>query len=253
MSNDKHGWKTSDNFSNGYLECCQQAVEDDSVYASFRADQRYRSILEHSGQRMGKETFEIIIKQGEAIIDHMKRYVQNDDIGNPVKYDFSGIMASPTTLKYIRVLGDLIHEFGDLSKLNILELGGGYGGQCRVISEFSKPKSYTLIDLHWPLKLQEKFLSNYDHVNFVETKDITNMNDSFDLFISNYALSELDKKRQAAIYDKLIRHISYAYMICNEELYIKARIEKDFHVTRVKDLKNEHPKNFILIMRNKNV
>ena len=53
------------------------------------------------------------------------------------------------------MLSDLRALLGSLDDLDIIEIGGGYGGQCFVTSVVHSPKSYTLVDLEPCLALQK--------------------------------------------------------------------------------------------------
>ena len=82
--------------------------------------------------------------------------------GGGVIYDYSPIgKISPSTLRYIKVLSDLILYFGNLDNLRICEVGVGYGGQARIINSIFTPHSYDFVDLNAVLLLAQKYLSNY--------------------------------------------------------------------------------------------
>jgi len=53
----------------------------------------------------------------------------------------------------------MIELFGLLDDAKIVEIGGGYGGQCKIIYDCFEPISYLMIDLGELLKLQEKYLN----------------------------------------------------------------------------------------------
>ena len=72
---------------------------------------------------------------------------ENNSYGGANKEEYENIGLISPTLRYIKVLSDLIYHFGDLSNFNICEVGIGYGGQSRIImSYFKNIKSYTFID-----------------------------------------------------------------------------------------------------------
>lgn len=151
MNKNNQGWKIRQNLIDGYLESCEKSVKNEEVFENFRSNEQYIKILEHSTEKMGQECLNEI-KKNEEIYNFYKNYTKNDNIGNPVKYTYDdNSVSSPTTLKYVRVLKYLTDEFGSLNDLNIVEVGGGYGGQCKIIKKFRSIMTYTLIDLYWPL------------------------------------------------------------------------------------------------------
>ena len=62
------------------------------------------------------------------------RFRENDRLGSPLTCDYDACgRFSPTTLRYAKVYSDLMRLFRDLDGQRIIEIGGGYGGQCFVI------------------------------------------------------------------------------------------------------------------------
>ena len=138
-----------------------------------------------------------------------------DIIGNPkvYKYPIVGYI-SPTTLRYISIMLELEDYFGSLEGLNICEIGGGYGGQYKIIDSYFKIHTYTIIDLEPSLLLTKKFLSNYklnSKIEFVKPDELKNS--TFDLVISNYAFSELNKISQDDYIHKVINFSNCGFMI----------------------------------------
>jgi putative sugar O-methyltransferase len=114
-------------------------------------------------------------------------------------------------------LQDLKHEFGSLDDMDIVELGVGYGGQCRIIAACFNVKSYTLVDLPQVLSLAKAFLNNYPlsaRLEFLTMNEL-DPNRKYDLFISNYAFSELRLAIQSCYFEKTIRNASKGYITYN--------------------------------------
>lgn len=111
-------------------------------------------------------------------------------------YDYGkyGLLA-PSTIRYTRHLGDLIEKFGPLDALNIVEIGVGYGGLCKVTLDSFTPRTYTLVDLPEALRLAERFLrvslseEKFARVRFEDGTKLDKRIGS-DLAISNCAFSE---------------------------------------------------------------
>jgi putative sugar O-methyltransferase len=209
--------KTSISDDNEYPNFCELAATNSIVFDTFRKNFKYNKILEHVTKNEGQIYLDIITKNNSELLNNFEKYKLNDKIGSPVQYDYSIGIISPTTIRYVKVLNDLINEFGDLSNLEIVEIGCGYGGQCKIILETFNVKSYTLVDLNPVLKLTKKFLesSNIDTSKIVyKTMDeLTNKN--YDLFISNYAFTECTKDIQLEYYDKAIKETKMGYITAN--------------------------------------
>jgi len=158
-------------FYENYLKVCQSAVDDEEVFRTLKSHCDYTLVLEHVTSPEGLDYYLTIKKEFPYLLQFMEKFATNDDTGNPRKYFYEeiGIEMSPTTLRYIKVLADLLNLFGRLDGMDIVEIGGGYGGQCKIICDFSEPKSYTLVDRHEVLLLNEKYLKRYGvRIRFLE-------------------------------------------------------------------------------------
>jgi hypothetical protein len=106
------------------------------------------------------------------------------------------------------VLGDLINLMGTLDNKDIVEIGIGYGGQCKMVYDLFKPKSYTLIDHPSVIELAKKYLKEFDI-------DPVQKVGNFDLLISNYAFTEIDRSFQDKYKDYFISQSKKGYITCN--------------------------------------
>jgi hypothetical protein len=141
-----------------------------------------------------------------------------DTIGDPPTITLpDGTRIAPTTLRYLKVADDLESHFGSLDGATVCEIGGGYGGLCRVLDGMWALAGYTLVDLRPALLLAERFLS---YVPLRCSLRLQTMNEltaePYDLLVSNYAFSELAGPIQDAYYAKLLAHASRGYLICND-------------------------------------
>ena len=209
--------KSSISDNSNYPLLCEQAASDDAIFAHFKRNPAYRRILEHVSYKIGRKYLDIIADENPQLLDLLEKFRENDKYGDPITYDFSNIgNFSPTTLRYAKVLSDLIKEFGSLEKLKIIEIGGGYGGQCKIISDVFKFSSYSLVDLYPCLKLSKKYLDKLGlkNVNYWTINDLPE-NQDYDLIISNYAFSECTKTIQEIYLEKIINKSLRGYMTCN--------------------------------------
>ena len=99
--------------------------------------------------------------------------------------------------------------------MDIVEIGGGYGGQCLIISKVFNFNSYTIIDLKEPSALQRRYL-DYHKVPNVRciTPEVLEFN-NIDLCISNYAFSEIARPFQDMYIEKVIMPAKKGYLTCN--------------------------------------
>ncbi len=147
-------------------------------------------------------------------IDQLKG---NDSIGNPIQFDYPFVgKISPTTLKYIKIAGDLELYFGSLNGYKIIEIGGGCGGQAVILSRLYDLSEYALIDLPEVLYLQDIYLEQFDISHRIIQMNDLDQVDEYDLIISNYAFSECAHQVQEKYLAEVIAKSSKGYMICNQ-------------------------------------
>lgn len=200
-----------------YPSLCQTAAENDEVFAHFKKHPHYQYVLEHVSHSQGQAYLNIIQAEYPDLLNHIEILRTNDLYGDPVTYNFAPYgYFSPTTLRYIKIAGDLRKEFGDLSKLHIVEIGAGYGGQCKVIHDLFGFASYTIIDLAKCNLLTIKYLDKHNVKNavFIDSNNV-GFGSKFDLVISNYAFSECDIAEQMKYIERVIENTPKGYMICN--------------------------------------
>lgn len=200
-----------------YLIVCNAAVKSEKIFNNFRRDNAYHTVVEGVPIELGAEYAFYIEAYYPYLLKYMNKFITNDNVGHPIKYNYSVFekTISPVTVRYIKILGDLLELFGDLKEMDIVEIGVGYGGQCKIIHDYCKPKSYTIIDLPEVNKLSEKYLKHFGitNIKFKTPDDV--LNESYSLCISNYAFAEFDRKYQDLYVDKVINKSDRGYMICN--------------------------------------
>ena len=200
-----------------YANVCRQAVVDDEVFKTFKRNPDYSYMLEHVDYLQGLGYLQEIQRINSKLINHMDCFATNDSLGSPNMFWYEDLNTniSPTTLRYVKVLADLIDLFGDLTALDIVEIGVGYGGQCKVINDYFAINSYTLIDLPDVLSLAKKYLSCYDIGNavFLTCNDVSEAR--YDLCLSNYAFTEIGGSEQRFYAETVIKNSRRGYMMCN--------------------------------------
>lgn len=213
---------TSISDQNAYVTICELAVSSEEVFSKFRRCHEYRLILEHVTKRFGKQYLELAMKNGNAL-EYYKKIAPQNNIGSPVTLRFNKIgYSSPTTIRYLKVLIQLIELFGQLDDKVICEIGVGFGGQAHAITVNQKVKKYLLYDLPPVLELNKKFLGaigTLDKFEFIDGRDPSEKNS--DLLISNYAFSELTRDVQLMYLERVILKAKSGYITWNELSYIE--------------------------------
>lgn len=193
----------------------------------FKSSRIFQGILEHASLKQGMEYLYYIKELTELTDDDIKQYCElNDKYGGGNKYNFEFMITSPSNLRYI------LHSYLifkhikslNLNNVDIVEVGGGYGGLCLAINYFSKIyniniKSYTIVDLPPLIRLQNMYISSHElnfPVSYVSAftygKDIT-MNNLF--LISNYCFSEISNENQLGYINCLFPKVSHGFMTWN--------------------------------------
>ena len=119
--------------------------------------------MEHVSIEQGQLYYNLL--KNTDIINSFDKFKINDTLGNPITFDYGVGDVSPTTLRYMKVLNDLMDNW-DLNGMNIIEIGCGYGGQYTILKQLIDVKSYSVVDLPEVIKLTEHF-----NLNVVYTLD----------------------------------------------------------------------------------
>ncbi len=209
-----------------YIEMCREVVQDKGTFSNFRRHERYRVIMDNVSVTQGLACLRIVKKENPELLGNLAKFAKSEKVGNPkqvVLYEEFKVPLCPTTCRYIKILSDLMNLFGSLDNLNIVEIGVGYGGQCKIIYDVFKPKSYTLIDLPEALEVSKTYLSYFNIKPILrDMNDISHI--EYDLCLSNYAFSEFDRPYQDFYAEHIIKYSKNGYMICN---FVDQRGEPD--------------------------
>lgn len=198
---------------------CNEIITNNSIYTNFKT--YYGDTFPICGVSLNDANFynkhfnNLSIEIQQKIINNKEKLLENDNIGSPIKINSILGDIGTDTLRYVYTLGELINIFNDLTNFNILEIGGGYGGQCKIINNFFKINTYTIIDISCALNLQQKYLEKFNNIYYINGKeDLPETSFKYDLVISNYAFSELSLEYQEK-YIKYIHSIKSGYIIDN--------------------------------------
>ena len=201
-----------------YVRILKKVLKDEKEFSNFKKNRFYRQILEHTTKDQGSEYLGQIIKNNPNLINNIESFKENDLIGNPnVSYYEQIGKISPTTLRYIKVASDLKTIFGDDIGKNICEIGAGYGGQYLILDKIFKIEKYNIFDLKDANNLIEKYLECFLLNSSYELKTINrcSFQNEFDLVVSNYAFSEIEKTMQIKYIEKILLKSKRGYLTMN--------------------------------------
>ena len=207
-----------------YTDFVLDAAVDERVFATFRRQPVYRSIVETLSAEQGAEFL-------SAIDDPLVRRLclasaAADCVGGPTTFPYEGVALSPTTLRYGKVLCDLQRFFPKYPRMRrIVEIGVGYGGLARLVWEHhllaeTMLETYVGIDLAPVAMLARRYMdlcTSGNNVIFLASED-TAVED-WDLVISNYAFSELDRTLQESYLARVLENASAGYLTMNTGLW----------------------------------
>ena len=209
-------------FEGIYLEAVRAALDDEEAFAAFRRLPGIVSTIENVSPAWGAEYRSIALRQTPQLMAHLERFRSSDTVGRPDTAPFPEGMMSPTTWRYIKVVSDLTMLFGDLRQWDVVEIGAGYGGQCKIISDVYDVSSYTIYDLEPVARLAGKFLQRMvpaaaGTVRFADFRRLADGTPrTYDLVISNWALSECTRQIQDLYIEHVLRRSRRGYITYNQ-------------------------------------
>lgn len=256
MKQFKGKWLPQQRVGNDFLQECSNIVNDDALFSNFKQNNKFHAVI--GNDRLRKNISDVLYKNIENVDDiirNIEKYKTNDIHGNPVLYDYPKTgKISPGTLYFLNILQSLKKYFNDINDFNIVEIGGGYGGQAKIILDYGVT-SYHVIDVPPALQLCKKYLSKYDYNNIFYYEDNNIPLNSYDLVISNWALSEFDEEGISSYVENVVQHCDRGYFLMNiwdhRKDFILSLLKKIFSVV---DVYQEHPKthknnNWVLVVK----
>jgi len=195
--------------------------------SKFKSSNEYRVMLEHVTPEYGNKYLQCIRTISSITDKDIEMYCSiNDEFGGTIKIRYGDLFVSPSSLRYIFHSHLILTHLKSLnmSSINIVEVGGGYGGLCLALHYFANLygltiDSYTIIDLPNPSKLQMLYLSKVSpslKVNFVDAGTYGEQIQNRDLYlISNYCFSEISSENQTQYIEKLFPKVSHGFITWN--------------------------------------
>lgn len=211
-----------------WSEFCARNAADDRRYARFRRMARHRLIVEATPPAEGRQHLERVLRQTPHYRALFDRFLTLDRIGAPIMTEFAAdVWFAPNTVRYMRYLSDCETRFGNLDGATIVEIGIGFGGQCKIFFDRFRVGKYILIDLPGPIALARRVLTEAlgaqtvaERLLFLEAGKAGAPaglpEGRFDLAISTLAFSECHRSIQQGYIDNVLSRARCGYIHRNE-------------------------------------
>jgi hypothetical protein len=221
---------------NTYLGFSENLKNINDIYSSFKGELFFKDILEHVSVQFGLEYKQLIETEFKRCIEEFADLIKiNDSIGNPSKFTMDNLCISPSNLRYIYhslLIESKIKRWFNKKEIKIVEIGGGYGGLCYYIKNIIKDYhiNYTIVDLPNIINLQSKFLNDVQvDSKLISCFDTTNINETFDLVISNYCLSEISMENRLYYLNNLVNKCEKEFYVWNSRSFEELNLNK-YHI-----------------------
>lgn len=210
-----------------YVEFIKKQLDKDELV--FKSDPDYQYMLEHSPRSFGPiavEYLPLIQKEFNTTPEEIVRFTTlNDSFGKPEVVNFEIIPpCSLTSLRYVYHAHLALNHMKklNLKNVNVVEIGGGYGGLCMAIHTYAPTfginiERYNIIDLEIPGKLQRRVLDmkGYSDVKLYDAKNFGSELENDVFLISAYAFAEIDTALQKQYIDILFPKVTHGFIVWN--------------------------------------
>lgn len=233
LNSKKLGWaKCSNKNARLYIQKCELFSNNEQAFKNFKRDKDYGKILESGAEIVGIMALDSIKKFNgtNLLLENLNKFKENDIYGNPNLINFNyqndgfnhklGLISS-STLRYINTCVEIREIIGNDAIRKIVEVGGGYGGLCKMMSVLHDFDEYIIIDLPSVIKLCKKYIDHFENikykVKYISCNDIESLEKikEIDLFISDSALAECDFETQKKYTKNIAKRAIFIYVTWN--------------------------------------
>lgn len=222
---------SSGRYNNWSTDCLLFAKND--YFFTFRSHPTMLYIVEGSPVRVGTWILRRL-KKNPIFYSVIDKFSTSDSVGCPkniINFVFKkrNIKINPTTLRYINNILNLVDLFGedvfvtnflDNKVKTIVEIGAGYGGECKIANDFSLyyhnikiDENWNIFDLDSSLPLIRRWLNEFGYQATLNP-NVDSLN-NISLIVSNAAFSEMSRNLQEEYFNKIIMRAERGYFIEN--------------------------------------
>jgi hypothetical protein len=210
-----------------YCAFIERCLEKGDI-PTFRSSDEYTGILEHVSYKQGYDYLQCLLKNTKLTFGDVSEFCAlNDKVGGPKVFSYPRVRAAPTSLRYLYHAHLILTHFMTFDEpMDFVEIGGGYGGLALAVDYLAikykvleKIKSYTIIDLAAPSKLQKAVLDQHTMsipMKYVEAATYGNDISTENMFlISNYAFSAFPETIRTSYQSMLFPKVRHGFMAWN--------------------------------------
>lgn len=205
----KESWQLDPTFKQEFLDFCELAASNEEVFKTFLDNDRIKTIIENSTEEYKEKTTE---------------WFRKNSLGIPF------VELTPTMIRYLYTSLLCFKIFkASHSNIDIVEIGGGYGGQCKILYDLYPPESYSIYDIPQVQKLQARYLKDFG-IKPILPYGIPEAPEH-DLLISWCAWSELDVNTRKEYVEKVILKAKRFIICSNYNFYEDLGILYSYGIT----------------------
>ncbi len=249
------------NLEDSFLAECERICSNKILFMNFKRNVIFTKVIGNDIRAKSvADVFYESIKNTELIKD-IKKYKTNDLIGTPDLYEYDNIgKISPGTLTFLSVLNDINNRLVNIKGKSVCEIGSGYGGQAKIFLDYGVD-SMDIIDRKQTLGLASKYLGFFKYNNLT-CHSVDNIKlKTYDVVVSNWCLSELDRQGMKFYIDNVISKSKNGYFLTNfrdsegNHDWLKNELTNIFTDVSIED---ENPKtnaadNYVFLCKNNKV
>ena len=198
-----------------FAECSEGAAKNEELFATFKQNPFFNLLWENSSEEEGALWMEKIAACYPELLKKLERIKESDRIGSPRVYSYQEYGEfSPATLRFAALGGEIEERCGNLAELNVIQIGAGYGGLCKVLHATSGFKTYTLVDLPQQLALAKRYLDVFgvNNVSYLTPEELP-LGVHYDLVLSDRSFSEFNRSFQVLFFDRILAHSHSGFLL----------------------------------------
>lgn len=240
-----------------YYETCRQVASDLQRFATFRTNPQLRVVTDTNTLEHGLECERWIMQHARFLLPWLDTFRRVDSIGMPPLYQFQHVgLFNPTTLRHIVTLVRIQSYLSGVKLRTVVEIGSSYGALAALMQMvYSTIEAYHIWENPLVYCLTAKFLDKLglSYSLNLDTPITESRQDTvYDLVISCYAFSELDRETQDWYLEHVLSKAQAGYMVMNTCAggYTRQELAERLHAEVLEEIPHTHNDNYTLVWRN---